>query len=46
MPGFQIVGSSPEVLVRLRDGKVTIRPIAGTRRAARRRKKTRRWPKT
>jgi len=27
-----IVGSSPEVLVRLRDGKVTIRPIAGTRR--------------
>jgi anthranilate synthase component 1 len=32
MPGFQIVGSSPEVLVRLRDGKVTIRPIAGTRR--------------
>jgi anthranilate synthase component 1 len=31
MPGFQIVGSSPEVLVRLRAGKVTIRPIAGTR---------------
>ena len=31
MPGFQIVGSSPEVLVRLRDNKVTIRPIAGTR---------------
>ena len=31
MPGFQIVGSSPEVMVRLRDGKVTIRPIAGTR---------------
>ncbi len=30
-PGFTIVGSSPEVLVRLRDGKVTIRPIAGTR---------------
>src|SRR4051794_37636399 len=27
-----IVGSSPEILVRLRDGKVTIRPIAGTRR--------------
>lgn len=26
-----IVGSSPEILVRLRDGKVTIRPIAGTR---------------
>jgi anthranilate synthase component I len=31
-PGFSIVGSSPEILVRLRDGKVTIRPIAGTRR--------------
>jgi anthranilate synthase component 1 len=31
MPGFQIAGSSPEVLVRLRGGKVTIRPIAGTR---------------
>ncbi|WP_020178497.1 anthranilate synthase component I [Methylopila sp. M107] len=29
--GFQIVGSSPEILVRARDGKVTIRPIAGTR---------------
>jgi anthranilate synthase component 1 len=28
---FQIAGSSPEILVRLRDGKVTIRPIAGTR---------------
>jgi anthranilate synthase component I len=27
-----IVGSSPEILVRVRDGKVTIRPIAGTRR--------------
>jgi anthranilate synthase component I len=30
-PGFSIVGSSPEILVRLRDDKVTIRPIAGTR---------------
>ena len=28
---FAIVGSSPELLVRLRDGTVTIRPIAGTR---------------
>lgn len=28
---FSIVGSSPEILVRLRDGKITIRPIAGTR---------------
>lgn len=31
MDGFSIVGSSPEILVRLRDGTVTIRPIAGTR---------------
>ena len=29
--GFQIVGASPEILVRLRDNQVTIRPIAGTR---------------
>lgn len=31
LDGFAIVGSSPEILVRLRDGVVTIRPIAGTR---------------
>ncbi len=30
--GFSLVGSSPEILVRLRQGKVTIRPIAGTRK--------------
>lgn len=29
--GFALVGSSPEILVRVRDGVVTIRPIAGTR---------------
>lgn len=29
---FSVVASSPEVLVRLRDGTVTIRPLAGTRR--------------
>ncbi len=29
---FQLAGSSPEILVRIRDGKLTIRPIAGTRR--------------
>ncbi len=29
--GFAVVGSSPEILVRVRDGTVTIRPIAGTR---------------
>jgi anthranilate synthase component I len=28
---FQVIGASPEILVRLRDGQVTIRPIAGTR---------------
>ena len=28
---FQIVGASPEILVRLRGGEVTVRPIAGTR---------------
>ena len=28
---FQIIGSSPEILVRLRNNKITIRPIAGTR---------------
>ena len=29
---FQIVGSSPEILVRLEGGEVTVRPIAGTRK--------------
>ena len=29
--GFQVIGASPEILVRLRDGEVTVRPIAGTR---------------
>ena len=29
---FYIVGSSPEILARLEDNKVTVRPIAGTRR--------------
>lgn len=28
----QIVGSSPEILARLKDGKVVVRPIAGTRK--------------
>jgi anthranilate synthase component 1 len=30
-PDFQLAGSSPEILVRLRDDKITIRPLAGTR---------------
>lgn len=29
---FHIVGSSPEILVRLEDGEITVRPIAGTRK--------------
>ena len=29
---FHVVGASPEILVRLEDGNVTLRPIAGTRR--------------
>ena len=28
---FQIIGASPEILVRLRDNMITVRPIAGTR---------------
>jgi anthranilate synthase component 1 len=32
LKNFQVVGSSPEILVRLEDGTVTVRPIAGTRR--------------
>jgi len=28
---FSVIGSSPEILVRLRDGEITVRPIAGTR---------------
>ena len=30
--GFQVIGASPEILVRLREGEITIRPIAGTRK--------------
>ncbi|MEM9851741.1 MAG: chorismate-binding protein, partial [Pseudomonadota bacterium] len=29
--GFQVVGASPEILVRVKNGEVTVRPIAGTR---------------
>ncbi len=36
---FQIVGSSPEILARLEDGEVTVRPIAGTRRRGRGKKR-------
>ncbi len=30
--GFQMAGSSPEILLRIRDGKMTLRPLAGTRK--------------
>ncbi len=32
---FQVVGASPEILTRVEDGEVTVRPIAGTRRRGR-----------
>lgn len=32
---FQLIGSSPEILVRVEDRTVTIRPLAGTRRRGR-----------
>ena len=32
LDGVRLVGSSPEIMVRLEDGRVTVRPIAGTRR--------------
>ena len=32
LDGIEIVGSSPELLVRVSDGRITLRPIAGTRR--------------
>jgi anthranilate synthase component 1 len=31
-PGYTLVGSSPEIMVRAVDGRVTVRPLAGTRR--------------
>ena len=34
-PSVTLVGSSPEVLVRVVDGRVTVRPLAGTRRRGR-----------
>ncbi|HCU23967.1 MAG TPA: anthranilate synthase component I, partial [Deltaproteobacteria bacterium] len=35
MAGQALAGSSPEVMVRLEQGKITVRPIAGTRRRGR-----------
>ncbi len=34
LDGVELVGSSPELLVRVRDNRVIVRPIAGTRRRA------------
>lgn len=42
--GFDVVGSSPEALVKVEDGRATVHPIAGTRPAVRRPGRTRRWP--
>jgi len=36
---FQIIGASPEILVRLRENKITVRPIAGTRPRGKNKKK-------
>jgi anthranilate/para-aminobenzoate synthase component I len=46
MPGTTLVGSSPEIMVRVVDGIATVRPLAGTRRAAPMKKKMPDWPPT
>ena len=43
---FHIVGSSPEILVRVRDKKITIRPIAGTRPRGKNKKQDDRYKKS
>ena len=43
---FSLIGCSPEILVRVEDGLVTIRPLAGTRRAGPIEPRTRRWPRS
>lgn len=43
---FHVVGSSPEVLVRVEDNLVTVRPIAGTRPRGATKRPTARWKKT
>ena len=37
---FQIIGASPEILIRLRNNEITVRPIAGTRPRGKLLKKT------
>ncbi len=43
---FALIGSSPEILVRVENGTVTIRPLAGTRRRGATRPRTVPWPKS
>ena len=45
LPNFQIVGSSPEILVRLRSDLITLRPIAGTRPRGKNIKQDRKYEK-
>jgi anthranilate synthase component 1 len=40
---FNILGSSPEILVRLRSGEITIKPIAGTRPRGKNRKEDKKY---
>jgi anthranilate synthase component 1 len=42
-PSVTLVGSSPEVMVRVVDGQVTVRPLAGTRRRGKTEEEDRRW---
>ena len=42
---FQIIGASPEILVRLRNNEITIRPIAGTRPRGKNKKQDNRYKK-
>jgi len=42
---FQIIGASPEILVRLRNNQITIRPIAGTRPRGKNYKKDKQFEK-
>ena len=42
---FHIVGSSPEILARLEDGKITVRPIAGTGEGVKMKKTIKLWKK-
>lgn len=43
LDGLELVGSSPEMLVRVADGRLTVRPIAERVRGGRRLQKTMRW---